>query len=94
MQELEITFSHVLQIWWAYTWRVVLYGVLFGAEIGLLVGCTGFAFGYDNDDLMLLCQIFGSLISIPISIWVISKILNKKFSSFRIALISVNNFKL
>lgn len=87
MQELEVTFGRAAQVWWAFTWRATLYALLSGAIIGVVVGLICAVFGSDPQRLLPFNLLLGAAVGILASIWVISKILNKKFSSFRVALI-------
>jgi type III secretory pathway component EscS len=87
MQELEVTFGRASQVWWAFTWRAMLYALLSGAIIGVVVGLICAVLGFDPQRLLPFNLLLGAVVGILASIWVISKILNKKFSSFRIALI-------
>jgi hypothetical protein len=87
MQELEVTFGRAAQIWWAWVWRAVLFGMLSSFPLGLLVSAIGIPLGFNALQLMPVSMILGAIAGIIISIWAQGKILKKKFSTFRIALV-------
>lgn len=87
MQELEVTFSRAAQIWWAWFWRATLFALLIGAAIGFVVGFIAAILGFHPQQIAPITVSLGAIVGIVVSIWVQSKILKKKFSSFRIVLV-------
>jgi hypothetical protein len=87
MQEVEVTFSRAAQIWWAWCWRSLLFGMLSGGSIGFIVAGIGIPLGFNALQLMPVNIILGAISGVVVSIWVQAKILKKKFSTFRIVLV-------
>jgi len=90
METVEVTWSNTLTIWWSYIWRCILIsmvvGFILGAIGGVVVGVMG------KPDLgAMVGGILGYLGSIPVSIYVMKVILNKKYNKFSIALVSQQN---
>ncbi|MBT8119776.1 MAG: hypothetical protein KJN89_08665 [Gammaproteobacteria bacterium] len=86
MDKVEVTWSNTLIIWWSYVWRCILIsmvvGFILGAIGGVIVGVMG-----KPDMGGIVGGILGYLGSIPVSIYVMKVILNKKYNKFSIALI-------
>jgi hypothetical protein len=83
MEKIEVTFNHVIKIWWSYIWRCALFSGLLGFIGGLVVGLMVKA-----ELAPMVGAVLGYIGSIPVSIYVLYKILNKKFSNFSIVLIN------
>lgn len=89
MNEIEVTWHRVLQIWWAWLWRNLLYVML---PAGLLGAVVGIVFAVNKIPLepnAWKIQIASAAIGIPVSIWLLQEILKKNYSGFRIALIEI-----
>lgn len=87
MQELDVTFGRAAQIWWAWLWRALLFALLFGCLAGIVVGVGASILGLQVQQLTPVMLSLGLAVGVIVSIWVLTKTLKKKFSSFRIALI-------
>ena len=90
MEEIEITFGRVARIWWAWSWRTGLFSILIGSVIGFVIGFISamFRFKQAGGLILLLSGVAGVLLSI----WMMTKILKKKYPGFRIALIRDEGF--
>ena len=85
MQELEVTFSRVMSVWWLCIWRAALGGFVFGGIAGFIVG---FAFGILRLPLdPVFPTIAGGIIGFVWFIVVVRMALRKKYRNFRIALL-------
>ncbi len=89
MQELEITSDKVLKVWWSWLWRTMLFALIAGFVLGLVVGIFGAFAGYDAEQLDVLVTLLGFLIGLYVSYAVFARTLNKRFGSFRIALVKI-----
>lgn len=87
MEELEITISRVIRIWWSLVWRMGLYSAVAGFLVGLPLGMVLAAWGMGPERISIYGQFAGILVSIPVGIWVVHIILNKQFAGFRLALL-------
>lgn len=87
MNEIQPTFAIAVQIWWAWTWRAVL--VVLGVSIlaGFVIGFIGAIIGAPKDGITAFSGLLGGVIGLYFSIKILKKILNKKFKTYRIALI-------
>lgn len=83
--EVEVTWSRVALIYWAWMWRslllVIAFGTLFGFGIGFIASLINLI------DIQPLFAAFGLIISLIISFIVLKKVLCLRFRNFRIALI-------
>ena len=86
MQELEITWTRVLSVWWLYVWRGILGGMAIGFVAGAIVGVLASAMGHPEKGASL-GGIVGFIIGIPWALVVLRMALVKKYKSFRIALV-------
>ncbi len=89
MREIELGWAHVLQVWWAYFWRGLVYMLLPAFSIGTAIG---FFLGVNNVPLephAWKIQTVGGVIGLLVGIWLTKVILSKTYSGFRIALIAV-----
>jgi hypothetical protein len=86
MEEIEITWAHTLKIWWAFVWRLTVFGALAGGVAGFILGIILAASGMMKH-IEVYGQLLGMLVSIPIGIWAMNIILTKQFRDFRVALV-------
>jgi hypothetical protein len=86
MEEVEITIKRVIQIWWAWQWRLLvflfLFGLILSVILGVILGVTG-----HKDASSVVGALVGLAIVFPISIWTFKTALHKKYSGYSIALI-------
>jgi hypothetical protein len=90
MVEVELSLERLFKIWWSLLWRGLLFGGLTGFVIGFIIGFVGAIAHIDKTITMPLIIILSALTGIPIGIWVIKNIIKKRYSDFRIALVSDN----
>jgi len=84
-QELEVKWNHALRIYWAWLWRSLLFSILFGGIFGFGLGFIASMLNLIN--IQPLFTLFGVIVGIVVSIWMLRNILRKKFKGFHIALI-------
>lgn len=90
MEKVEVTWKATLVVWWSYVWRVMVFSSILGFILGFVGGFIVAMIG--RPDLSgITGGILGYIGSIPISIWVLKKILNKKYKNFSVALVSEKN---
>ncbi|PKD38815.1 hypothetical protein CWO84_17315 [Methylomonas sp. Kb3] len=87
MQELDVTFSRTVQIFWSWAWRSTIYGLLVGAAIGFIASLITMVFGFDAQVTKPVAHYLSITAGLFVSLLVLSKVLKMKFSSFRIALV-------
>ena len=90
MDTVEVTWNNTLIIWWSYIWRCILISMVVGFILGTIGGAVVGVMG--KPDLgAIVGSILGYLGSIPVSIYVMKVILNKKYNKFSIALVTQQN---
>ena len=89
MNEVTVTWGRALKIWWSFLWRGVLYSFFAGIVMGIIMGIAGRVIGLQPTALLTLHLVSGLLVGIPIGIWIVKIVVQKKFSDFRIALLEV-----
>jgi ABC-type uncharacterized transport system permease subunit len=87
MVEVELTWGRVVKVWWSLLWRGLLLAFLVGAVLGFIIGFVGGVARIDKTIISRLCLMVGALSGIPVGLWVLKKVLQKKFGDFRIALL-------
>mgnify|MGYP001769822365 CR=1 FL=1 len=90
MSEVEVTWGRAVRVWWSLVWRTVLFGVLAGLGVGFVFSFLGSIAGMSQGSIFIYSTIAGYATGIPIGIWVLKTVLSKRFSDFRLALISTN----
>lgn len=88
METIEVTWNHTLSIWWSYIWRCMVFSMLVGLVLGVIGGVVVGVMGKPDMGGMV-GGILGYAGSIPVSIYVMKTILNKKYKNFSIALVPV-----
>lgn len=88
MTEVELTLNRVVKVWWSLFWRGVLFGGGSGFILGFIIGLGGAVMGLPRQAGETLAMLATILVGIPIGIWIIRTVLRKKFSDFRIALVT------
>jgi len=86
MREIQATLKRSITIWWALAWRWLMYdlfALLFAFGISVLF--------FENMDTQITIICIHTFLGIPIGMVLVNVILRKKFSGFRIALISIVN---
>ena len=86
MEKVEVTWGATLKVWWSFVWRCTVFSVILGLIVGFIVG---FVLGIIGKPELggTVAVIFGFLAYIFVSIWVLKRILGKKYKDFSIALI-------
>lgn len=88
MTELEVTWPRVLQVWWAYFWRGLVYILLpslfIGAMAGIFMAFNKIPIEAHTGKL----QLVGAVIGFLGGIWITRAILGVTYSGFRIALVA------
>ena len=90
MEKIEVTWGATLRVWWSYAWRVMLFSGILGFVLGFIGGFVVSVMGKPELGSRV-GGILGYIGSIPVSIWVLKKILNKKYKDFSVALINEGN---
>lgn len=89
MQELELTWKRVTAVWWLLTWRGTLGSVLLGAASGAIDGGFEVAMGAPSMAVTLTTSIIAGVLSIIWVFIVVRMALRKRYSDFRLAVVSV-----
>ena len=86
MEKVEVTWGTALRVWWSYAWRCVVFSAILGFVLG---GIGGFVVGIMGKPELggSVGGTIGYIGSIPVSIWVMKKILDKKYKEFSVALV-------
>lgn len=86
MQKIEVTWGKATRVWWSFFWRGTILGMIAGAALGAI---GGFVVGVMGKPELgpIVGGVLGWLASIPISIWILKNLLNKKYKTFSVALI-------
>ncbi len=79
------TFSHAIGIWWAYTWRLLLWGILLNVAVAF---AFAFVHGGRHEAFMLLHYFLGFFIYFSVSVAAIRTILRKGFKEYEIWLVA------
>jgi hypothetical protein len=87
MNELEVTWTRALCVWWLIVWRSVLGGMLIGGGIGFLIGIIGAFAGVDRETIVQVASILGTALGVVWNLLVTRMALRKKYRGFRIALL-------
>jgi len=87
---LPVTWGKVVRIWWAYTWRVLLFSIgvvfVFGVAVGFCTALLGLS-GPMSVSLHVLSSVVGLIISVWISVCVMKRIISKRLGDFKIILV-------
>lgn len=87
--ELEVTWSRVVKIWWAFAWRnivAIAAGVIGGAILGMILGFIFLKLGVPAETTKTIVMILGVVLGLVISIIPIKMVLKKDFGEFKIVL--------
>jgi uncharacterized membrane protein YeaQ/YmgE (transglycosylase-associated protein family) len=87
MERIEVTWLLALKVWWSYTWRSVILGLIGSFIPTFFIGFIGAVVGVPKEPISVICGIIGGVIGLIISIYVMKKILSKKYKAFSVALI-------
>jgi len=90
MQELELTMQRVLSIWWLLLWRWGIGGFIVGFIAGAVAGFLVTVLGHK--ELAVAAGGYAGLALSPFwGLLVVHMALKKKYSTFRLALVPVQN---
>ncbi len=86
--EMDVTYRQAVAVWWALIWRGLLFSFVAGFVAGFIIGFVGaiVGFGHLTQPLSMAA---GFLVALPVGIWVVRNVLRKKFKTFRIALVPI-----
>lgn len=88
--ELEVTWGKALRIWWSLIWRGVLYGGIAGLVARFIAIEIGIALPGPEGSLDTWATVAGIVVSIPVGMWVVKRVVKLRYSRFRIALLSTD----
>lgn len=88
--EVEVTWGRVVKVWWSLVWRGLALGMLAGFGAGFIIGFAGAIGGMSRESIALYSMLAGGAAGIPVGMWVLKGVLRKRFSDFRLALISTS----
>jgi len=86
MDEIKVSWSHAVNIWWSLIWRWVLFGGIAGLIAGIVLGLVSTLPGM-SDLVDTYGQLTGMLVGIPVGIWVVKHVLSLEYRRYRIALL-------
>ena len=87
IKKIEVNWRHTLVIWWSFIWRTLLLGALAGLVLGAIGGAIIGSMG--RPDLGApVGTILGYLGSMPISFYVLQKVLQRRYKKFSIWLVN------
>jgi len=87
MEEIEVKWSHAIQIWWSWCWRTMVIVSPLSFLVGVAAGIIMTILNIDIEKNTLPLQVIGLCIGFYFSIRVLKMILGKSFNGYRIALI-------
>jgi hypothetical protein len=86
MVRMEVTWGAALQVWWSYVWRCTLLSTILAFILGFMIGIVVVVIGRP-EWAGTVGAIIGYLVGIPVSVWVLKRILQKDYKGFSVALI-------
>lgn len=81
MQKVEVTWGRAIKVWWAWTWRLVVYSTLLNTGLILITRLL------EVPNRFLIMGVLALVLGLPIGWWVVKTVLGKSFSDFRLALL-------
>ena len=87
MKMVEKTSARKLKVWWAFIWRIALIMMIFGLVFGPVAAFIAPSSRYDPRIVLTVLNFISALVSIPVGIAVMSRVLELEFSDFRLAMI-------
>lgn len=76
-----------LKVWWALTWRAVLFAILASMLVGLVIGILGSMMGESQENLQGPAAVSGGLVGLFVSVRVIRYLLTKGFGRYRLVVV-------
>lgn len=89
MNELEVTWERTLMVSWSLGWRLVLCGILVSIAVAIIANVTGLISASVTGESPIVILIISVVIWALAGIWAVKWFLGKRFSNFRIALVSL-----
>lgn len=91
MEEIEVTWTYAVRVWWGWFWRATLWIIPASFVAGLILGIIFMAIGVDIEAYMWIANLVGGAIGVYFSVAMMKKILSRKFHGFRLALIKTED---
>ena len=85
----QVTWKHAVRVWWSLLWRLLLFGFLTTAGAGFILAIFAALLKIDAEVVKGACTIFGYIALILAGIVATKLVLNRHYSDFKIALISM-----
>ena len=86
MEEIDVTWSNSIPVWWSFFWRATLFGAIGGGVLGFIAGIIVGVFGKPELGATV-GAIAGYVVAVPVSMWCIKHILSKSFSGYSVRLV-------
>ena len=83
-QNADITWGMAARVWWSLTWRtlVFIFPVVF--VFSFILGVVMAMAGIPREPYALAVQLAGASIGLIVNIWIIKRLLSKRYSNFSI----------
>lgn len=89
MEELEVTWTYAIKLWWSLLWRSLIFILPASILAGIVIGVIFSIISVNIQEYIYIPQLFGAAIGIYLSVRAMKIILTKTFKGYRIALIKV-----
>ena len=76
-----------LKVWWAFTWRAVLFAMLAGALAGLVIGIIGTSLGESPENLQGPSTFAGAVLGLFISVRVFRRLMTNGFGRYKLVVV-------
>jgi hypothetical protein len=86
---LDMTWSRVSRIWWAFAWRALVASVVVGAVLGAVGGLVVTVATGSAEASGVAGGLLGGIGSIPASRWALRLCLRKRYRDFRVELVQI-----
>lgn len=91
MEFAQVTWMRAAKVWWSLLWRGLLFGILSGAGVGFVLRCIMGLAKAEPGTIKAVCTLAGYIVFVPVGITVTKIILKKRYSDFKIALVTRTN---
>lgn len=87
MFEVEPTYRHVFQLWWAMLWRIIPLVMIGSFVLGFITAFISHIMDMDKNSMQTVSALVGGAWGLYVTLWVLRRLIIKGFGKYRLSIV-------